>query len=201
MPDARAASSSSRRVQYAQPKRCSSIGASARRRQLAQPVGNERLDLDRRRAVRVRHDAPPSMHARSRASARWRMTRTLPAESPSSVATSSLGLSAKNVRTTTERSRSASASQAPGEPVRVERQRLGRVDRLGSVAVGLEQRLAAPGAAPDLQHHHAAHARARTRRSAPGSRSLPARSRSSVMRSTCCMRSCAACRSRRWRRP
>ena len=45
--------------------------------------------------------------------------------------------------------------EAPCEPLRVERERLGRLEGLRA-AVGLQQPLAAPGPAPDLEHRHAA---------------------------------------------
>jgi len=77
--------------------------------QLAQPVLEQPLRGDGPRAQRGCHSVGlPVTHWRRCSRPRCRMTRTLPAEMPSSDATSLAPQSSKNVRTSTDRSRSGS---------------------------------------------------------------------------------------------
>ena len=97
------------------------------------------------------------MHSRNFSRARWRMTRALTSVRPSSRATASAGLSAKNPMTSTERSRSGSDSRQLASFAASRSSLLGGIDRLGYVAVDPQQPFAPGRPASRLQHDHAAH--------------------------------------------
>src|SRR4051812_9763241 len=151
-------------------------------RQIAEPVVDQRGEL----GAHAR-----SMHTRSFPSARWRITRTLPALNPGSEIDSS-----KKLPMTTARSRSESASRHAAS--------LSRSKTRGSASSSASSSMpyissSAPRRAVPRK------CSSTTLRQVPstneasrsGSRSFPARRRSSVIMSTCCTRSAAACRSRR----